>query len=144
MPWIGSTSTFGMLRAALAKPTSTSAPSMISVLPQPSFSRCEASCLVLPSFTLALSSTIMPPSLASRVVTFMSMSHALLRSFGSGSCFRLGRRLSRGRRLELAGLGQVLRRRLLHGVAHRDPAALGAGHRALDHDEAALDVGLHD
>ena len=32
MPWIGSTSTFGMLRAALAKPTSTSAPSMISVL----------------------------------------------------------------------------------------------------------------
>src|ERR1051326_5157410 len=58
MPWIGSTSIFGMLRAALAKPASISAPSMISVLPQPSFSRCEASCLVLPSFTLALSSTL--------------------------------------------------------------------------------------
>src|SRR6188508_1348131 len=64
MPWIGSTSTLGMLRAALAKPTSTSAPSMMSVLLQPSFSKCDASCLVLPSFTVALSSTMMPPSLA--------------------------------------------------------------------------------
>src|SRR5882757_4930398 len=86
-----------------------------------------------------------PASLPSRVVTFISMSHALLRSFGiSRSRFHLGRRLGRGRRLELAGLRQILRRRLLHGVAHRDPAALGAGYRALDHDEAALDVGLYD
>ena len=44
---------------------------------------------------------------------------------------------------ELAGLRRLLRQRLLHGVAHRDPAALGAGHRALDQDQAALDVGLH-
>src|SRR5436309_15082254 len=85
-----------------------------------------------------------PASLPSRVVTFISMSHALLRSFSSRSRFRLGRRLGRGRRLELAGLRQILWRRLLHGVTHRNPAALGAGHRALDHDQAALDVGLYD
>src|SRR5215212_897066 len=85
-----------------------------------------------------------PASLPSRVVTFISMSRALLRRFSGRSRFRLGRRLGRGRRLEPAGLRQILRRRLLYSVAHRDPAALGAGHRALDHDEAALDVGLHD
>src|ERR1041385_5229752 len=84
-----------------------------------------------------------PASLPSRVVTFISMSRALLRSFSSRSRFHLGRRLGRGRRLELAGLRQVLRRRLLHGVAHRDPATLVARYRALDHDQAALDVGLH-
>ena len=48
------------------------------------------------------------------------------------------------RRLELAGLRRFLRQRLLHRVAHRDPAALGAGHRALDQDQAALDVGRDD
>src|ERR1043166_5503434 len=85
-----------------------------------------------------------PASLPSRVVNFIYMSRALLRSFSSRSRFHLGRRLGRGRRLELAGLRQILRRRLLHGVAHRDPAALGAGHRAFQHDQAALDVGLHD
>src|SRR5437868_3268221 len=85
-----------------------------------------------------------PASLPSRVVTFISMSRALLRSFSGRRRFRFGRRLGRGRSLELAGLRQILRRHLLHGVAHRDPAALGAGHRALEHDEAALDVGLHD
>ena len=45
---------------------------------------------------------------------------------------------------ELAGLRRFLGQLLLHRVAHGDPAALGAGHRALDQDEAALDVGLHD
>src|SRR6185437_7423520 len=48
------------------------------------------------------------------------------------------------RQLELAGLRRFLRQLLLHGIAHRDPAALGARHRALDQDEAALDIGLHD
>src|SRR3954451_21528882 len=249
MPWIGSTSTFGMLRAALAKPTSTSAPSMIKVLPQPSFSRCEASCLVLPSFTLALSSTMMPPSLAladsacrsasartffgrpiswlrttgpkarppprncgtraepwrappvpfclyiflpvrqtsarpcvlwvpacrlascqftqrwirslrgsrpkissdsstepaslpSSVVIFSFISRTLLPGFRrlrrSGSLFAIA-----VGNLELAGLRRILRQRLLHRVANRDPAALGAGHGAFDQDQPALDVGLH-
>src|SRR6185436_12218613 len=49
-----------------------------------------------------------------------------------------------GRLLELAGLRRVLRQRPLHRVAQRDPAALRAGHRALQHDQAALDVDLRD
>src|SRR5437016_1399481 len=43
--------------------------------------------------------------------------------------------------LELAGLRRFLRQRLLHGVAHPDPAALGAGNGAFDQDQAAFDVG---
>src|SRR5205085_3656399 len=76
-----------------------------------------------------------PASLPSRVVTFSSISRALL----------LGRSLSllTAGDLELAGLRSILRQRLLHGVAHRDPAALGAGNGAFDEDQAALDVGLH-
>src|SRR4029077_8990308 len=74
-----------------------------------------------------------PASLPSRVVTFSSISRPLL-----------GRRLRRlGRNLELAGLRSFLRQRLLHRVANRNPAALGAGHRTFDQDQAALDVGLH-
>src|ERR1700692_2128969 len=46
--------------------------------------------------------------------------------------------------LELAGLWHALGQLLLHRVAHRDPAALGARHGAFDHDEAARHVGLHD
>src|SRR4051812_6469237 len=88
---------------------------------------------------MASESVTDPASLPSRVVTFISMSHALLRSF-CRSGIGLGGRFGRSRRLELAGLRQILRRRLLHRVAHRDPAAFGAGHGALDHDEAALDV----
>src|SRR5205085_4418634 len=42
-----------------------------------------------------------------------------------------------------AGLRSVLRQRLLDGVTHRDPSALGARNGALDEDQAALDVGLH-
>src|SRR6266481_4690150 len=77
-----------------------------------------------------------PAALPSRVVTFSSISRAL----------RLGRRfrsLSAARDLELAGLRRFLRQRFLHGVAHRDPSALGAGNGAFDQDQAALDVGLH-
>src|SRR5215216_6972974 len=76
-----------------------------------------------------------PASLPSRVVTFSSISRALL----------LGRSLSllAAGDLELAGLRSILRQRLLDGVAHRDPAALGAGNGALGEDQAALDVGLH-
>src|SRR6201994_3217491 len=79
-----------------------------------------------------------PAALPSRVVTFSSISRALLRRL----CFR--RRLVTVGNLELAGLRRFLRQRLLHGVTHPDPAALGAGHGALDQDQAALDVGLHD
>src|SRR6266702_989155 len=78
-----------------------------------------------------------PASLPSRVVTFSSISHTLLLSH----CLS-GSRLTRN--LELAGLRRFLRQRLLHRVAHRDPAALGAGDGAFDEDQAALDVGLHD
>src|SRR5438477_6844158 len=76
-----------------------------------------------------------PASLPSRVVTFSSISHALL----------LGRRFRSllAGDLEFAGLRSVLRQRLLDGVTHRDPSALGAGNGALDQDQAALDVGLH-
>src|SRR4029079_6506037 len=74
-----------------------------------------------------------PASLPSRVVTFSSISHTLL----------LGRRFRSlaARCLELAGLLRVLWQRLLDGVAHRNPAALGAGNGALDEDQAAPDVG---
>src|SRR5260221_4103086 len=77
-----------------------------------------------------------PAALPSRVVTFSSISRAL----------RLGRRfrnLLAAHDLELAGLRRFLRQRLLHGVTHRDPAALGAGNGAFDQDQAALNVGLH-
>src|ERR1700761_4520551 len=78
-----------------------------------------------------------PASLPSRVVTFSSISHALL--LGGG---RFGSSLLVAGDLELAGLRRFLRQRLLHRVPHRDPAALGAGNGALDQDQAARDVGL--
>src|SRR5262249_20084594 len=258
MPWTGSTSTSGMLRAASAKFASTSAPSMMSAFLSPSLTKFFCSEPVLPSFTLAFSSTMMPPSLAladsaclsasartflgrpiawlrgvgpnerppprnkltraepwraepvpfwryiffpvrsisarfltscvprcrlascqvtqrcrmsargsrpkiasgsstepaalpSSDMTFNSMSRSLLRgrrrAFGGllGGRLRLarGRRCIRLRQTELAGLGRLLRQLPLHGIAQRDPAALGAGHRPLDQDQSALDVGLH-
>src|SRR5690349_16569957 len=76
-----------------------------------------------------------PASLPSRVVTFSSISRPLL-----GRRFR---GLLAACNLELARLRSFLRQRLLHRIAHRDPAALGAGHGTLDQDQAALDVGLH-
>src|SRR4029077_3383084 len=85
-----------------------------------------------------------PEFLPSSVVTFSSMSRA--------PCVLADRVLAnRDRRrrfivgeLEFSRLRHAVRQPLLHRVAHRDPAALDARHRALDHDEAALDVGLHD
>src|SRR4051794_9652903 len=78
-----------------------------------------------------------PASLPSRVVTFNSISRTLL----------LGRRcsslLAAIGEAELAGLRRVLRQDLLHGIAHRDPSALGAGNGALDEDQATLNIGLH-
>src|SRR5438045_1329846 len=253
MPCTGSTSMFGMLRAASAKLASTSAPSTMSALVSPSLLKFFCNAAVLPSFTLALSSTMMPPSLAladkaclsASARTFFGRSMAWLRGVGpndrppprkrltragpwraepvpfcryiflpvrwisarfltswvprwrlascqrtqrcrmsgrgsrpkiaSGnsiepaaspssdmivSCMsralllrRLGvfdgrRRRGVGRRgalrpAGLARLGRLLRQPLLDRVAQRDPTALGAGHGALDQDQAALDVGLH-
>src|SRR6202011_6017750 len=75
-----------------------------------------------------------PASLPSRVLTVSSISRAPL----------LGRRFRcLLRNLEFSRLRRFLRQRLLHGIAHRDPAALGAGNGALDQDQAALNVGLH-
>src|ERR1700761_8596998 len=242
MPWIGSTSMFGMLRAAAAKPVCNSAPSMISALVSPRPEKWPIRALVLAASSWAASMTTRLPSLAlaesaclraiartffgrsvacerttgpkarppprncgtraepwrappvpfclyiflpvrqisarplalcvpawrllschctqrammswrgsrpkisserltepaalpSRVVTFSSISRALLRRL----CFR--RRLIATGDPELAGLRRFLRQRLLHGVAHPDPAALGAGHGAFDQDQPALDVG---
>src|SRR5262245_8315007 len=90
MPWTGSTSMFGMLRAASAKFASTSAPSMMSALVRPSLAKFFCKALVLRSFTVALSSTTMPPSLAlaesaclrASARTFFGRSMAWLRGVG--------------------------------------------------------------
>src|ERR1700736_475652 len=242
MPWIGSTSMFGMLRAAAAKPLCNSAPSMISALVRPRPEKWPIRALVLAASSLAASMTTRSPSLAlaesaclrasartffgrsvacerttgpkarppprncgtraepwrappvpfclyiflpvrqisarplalwvpawrllschctqrarmsargsrpkisseswtepaalpSMVVTFSSISRALLRRLRfRGSLVAAGD-------LELAGLRRFLRQRLLHGVTHPDPAALGAGNGAFDQDQAARDVG---
>src|SRR5580704_14235922 len=80
-----------------------------------------------------------PDFLPSSDVTFSSMSRApcVLPDCDRGRRFIV-------RELELAGLRHALGQLLLHGVTHRDPAALGARHGAFDHDEAARNVGLHD
>src|SRR4249920_1456675 len=92
-----------------------------------------------------------PDSLPSRVVTLSSMSRALCCWLGGRG--RLGRRRRlrcraglgcRAGELELAGLRHAVGKFLLHRVAYRDPAALDAGDGALDQDQSALDVGLHD
>src|SRR6266540_6465590 len=244
---------FGMLRAARAKFASICAPSMMSALVSPSLAKFFRSMAVLPSFTVALSSTMRPPSLAladsaclsASARTFFGRSIAWLRGVGpnerppprkrltlpepwraepvpfcryiffpvrlislrfltscvprwrlascqrtqrcrmsalgsrpkiasgsliepaalpssdtilssmsrtplvGGFAFFGGRGLGfagggcRLRQAEFARLGGILRQLLLHRVAQRDPAALGARHRAFDQDEAALDVGLH-
>src|SRR5665647_2603870 len=90
MPWIGSTSMLGMLRAAWAKFASSSAPSMINALARLSLPNCVASILVLASFSDALSMTMMPPSLAfddkaclsASARTFFGRSMAWLRTTG--------------------------------------------------------------
>src|SRR5215471_5314752 len=96
---------------------------------------------------IASGSSTEPAALPSSDTTLSSMLRALLLGVG-GLAFVGGRCLGfagggRLRQAELAGLGGVLRQLLLHSVAQRDPAALGAGHRAFDQDETALDVGLH-
>src|SRR6476620_42036 len=90
MPCTGSTSMLGMLRAARAKFASTWAPSMINALVSPSLAKFSRSIPVLPSFTVALSSTMMPPSLAladkaclsASARTFLGRSIAWLRGVG--------------------------------------------------------------
>src|ERR1700688_2983335 len=80
-----------------------------------------------------------PDFLPSSDVTFSSMSRA--------PCVLPDR--DRGRRfivreLELAGLRHAIGQLLLHRVTHRDPAALDAGYRTFDQDEAARHVRLND
>src|SRR3954469_8063207 len=79
-----------------------------------------------------------PADLPSSVVTFNSISRALLLGRSRRGLFAaaIGQ-------TELAGLRRVFRQRLLHGIAHRDPSALGAGNGAFDEDQAACNVGLH-
>src|SRR5580693_1319343 len=92
-----------------------------------------------PSPKMASDTVTEPEFLPSSVVTFSSMSRApcILPDCDRGRRFIV-------RKLELAGFRHAVRQLLLHRVAHRDPAAFDAGHRAFDHDEAARDVGLHD
>src|SRR5215510_7581737 len=101
-----------------------------------------------------------PASLPSRVVIFISISRALLRwssrlrrgfgrlllGLGRGFRFRfrLGLLLGAFADAEFARFRRFLRQLLLHGVTHRHPAALGAGNRAFDKQEAAFHIGLHD
>src|SRR3569623_3019539 len=78
-----------------------------------------------------------PASLPSKVVIFISMLCALLIGGGFGS-----RRLGAVGRTELARLGRILVQRLLDRIANGNPAALGARNRAVNHDQATLDVDL--
>src|SRR5215472_8498747 len=64
MPWIGSTSMLGMLRAAEVKPLLSSAPSMISALVSPRPVKWPIRALVLAASSLAASMTTRSPSLA--------------------------------------------------------------------------------
>src|SRR4029078_13272952 len=110
---------------------------------------------------IASGSLTEPASLPSRVVIFISISRALFRSsvrVGRRSLGGLLFRLRRGFRFrfglglclrafadaEFSGLRRFLRQLLLHGVTDRHPATFGAGNRALDKQEPALHVGLHD
>src|SRR5262249_888265 len=88
---------------------------------------------------IASGSVIDPAFSPLRVVTVSSMSRALLGLLGG----RFGRCRAFAGGAELAGFGRVLRQHFLHRVAQHDPAALRAGHRAFDQDQAALGVGLH-
>src|SRR4249920_3439828 len=85
-----------------------------------------------------------PAAFPSRVVTFISMSRALVLGFSRRIGLRFGRGWSFTRGAELAGLRRLLGKRALGRIAHPDPAALGARNGAFDEDQAALDIGLHD
>src|SRR6266576_4527821 len=82
-----------------------------------------------------------PAALPSSVVTFNSISRTPLLGGGFGCSSLLATAIGQ---TELARLRRVFRQRLLHGIAHRDPSALGAGNGAFDEDQPARDVGLHD
>src|SRR3954471_13503966 len=88
---------------------------------------------------IASGSSTEPAASPASVVTFSSMSRPLCRRR------RLGCRLAAiaAGQPELARLRHGIGQSLLHGIAHGDPAALGARHRAFHQDEATLDVGLH-
>src|SRR5262249_36330310 len=92
---------------------------------------------------IASDSSTEPAALPSSDMTFSSMSRTLLlgRLFGGTGAGIRGRLALR--QAELARLGRLLRQLLLDRVAQRDPAALGARHRAFDQNEAALGIGLH-
>src|SRR5215472_14381304 len=83
-----------------------------------------------------------PAAVPSSVVTLISMSGPLLAGFrcGGGSRFPLRGRPGL-RQAELAGGRRLLGPRLLDGVAHHDPSALGAWHRTGEEQEAALGIG---
>src|ERR1700722_3204937 len=90
MPCTGSTSTCGILRAALAKLLCTTAPSMISTLFSDALSNSARRVAVLASARSALSQTMMPPSrsladsacLSASARTFLGRSCACERTTG--------------------------------------------------------------
>src|SRR5690606_25678030 len=90
IPCTGSTSIFGMLRAARAKFWSTVAPSMIRAFAHSSFPKVVRRAAVLASFWATLSMTISEPALAlddracfsARARTFLGRSIAWLRGVG--------------------------------------------------------------
>src|SRR3984957_3036398 len=67
------------------------------------------------------------------------MASLSLRRFG-----RWGARAGLGVNAELSGQRRILRQRLLHRVAHRDPTSGVPRHRALDQNEAALGICAND
>src|SRR5262249_30254295 len=77
-----------------------------------------------------------PAALPSREVTLSSMPRPLAARLGRRGC-------SPARFAERARLRSFLRQHLLHGVADGDPPTLCTRNCALDQDQAALDVGLH-
>src|SRR5271165_1925699 len=87
-----------------------------------------------------------PAAAPSRVVILSSISGAVLvgrRCGFRGLLLSRFRRCRTHRQAKFAGLGNVVRQLLLHCVAKSDPAALVAGHRTFNQDQAALDIGLH-
>src|SRR5262249_4351841 len=95
---------------------------------------------------IASGSSTEPAALPSSdtIVSSMSLTLALGRGFFRRRRFGLAARGSRLRQTELAGLLSILRQLFLHRVAQRDPTAFGPRHCALDQDEAAFHIGLHD
>src|SRR5579863_2687039 len=83
-----------------------------------------------------------PALLPSSEVTFNSMSRALL-GIGGGCVVLYRRRRRIVGELEFPRLRHAVRQLLLDGIAHRDPAAIDAGHRAFDQNKTARHIGLH-